>query len=61
MFLLKLLTKTYNVNRNILQLQVLGQNLAAVCKLIFKVSRSDQNDQLFLEDNILGEKILTNI
>lgn len=33
----------------------MGSNLSAVCKLLFKVSRSDQNDKLFLEDNILGK------
>lgn len=37
-----------------LQFQISGKNLLAVCKLVFKVSRCDQNDKLFLEDNILG-------
>nr|CAD7573709.1 unnamed protein product [Timema californicum] len=34
-------------------LRVNGSNLSGVFKLVFKVSRSDQNDKLFLEDNIL--------
>ena len=37
-----------------LQFQISGKNLLAVCKLVFKVSRCDKNDKLFLEDNILG-------
>ncbi|XP_059471767.1 armadillo repeat-containing protein 2 [Neocloeon triangulifer] len=41
------------VARILLGLQVMGSNLSAVCKLLFKVSRSDQNDKLFLEDNVL--------
>ena len=31
-----------------------GSNLAGVFKLVFKVARSDKNDSLFLEGNILG-------
>ncbi|XP_065215268.1 armadillo repeat-containing protein 2 [Planococcus citri] len=38
----------------ILFLQVTGVNLATVCKLVFKISRSDKNDELFLEKNIIG-------
>lgn len=34
-------------------MQVTGKYLATVCKLIFKISRSDQNDNLFLETNVL--------
>jgi len=34
-------------------MQVTGKHLATVCKLIFKISRSDQNDHLFLETNVL--------
>ncbi|CAB3373842.1 Hypothetical predicted protein [Cloeon dipterum] len=41
------------VARILLGLQVMGSNLSSVCKLLFKVSRSDQNDKLFLQDNIL--------
>ncbi|XP_071455226.1 armadillo repeat-containing protein 2 [Hetaerina americana] len=37
----------------ILALNVAGNNLAGVCKLIFKVSRSDKNDDLFQQGNIL--------
>ena len=36
------------------QLKVSGNNLVNVCKLVFKVSRDEKNDQYFLDDNILG-------
>jgi hypothetical protein len=36
------------------QFRVSGRNLSGVCKLVFKVSRCDKNDKLFLEGNILG-------
>ncbi|XP_046392648.1 armadillo repeat-containing protein 2 isoform X2 [Ischnura elegans] len=39
--------------RIIMGLGVTGHNLAAVCKLIFKVARSDENDNLFHKGNIL--------
>ncbi|KAF2880199.1 hypothetical protein ILUMI_26000 [Ignelater luminosus] len=42
-----------NIARIILALKVTGNNLSGVCKLIFKVSKSDRNDNLFLEKNIL--------
>lgn len=34
-------------------MQVTGKYLATVCKLIFKISRSDKNDNLFLGTNVL--------
>ncbi|KAJ1528630.1 hypothetical protein ONE63_007025 [Megalurothrips usitatus] len=34
-------------------LPITGNNLAGVCKLVFKVARSDKNDHLFLKGNIL--------
>ncbi|XP_021061318.1 armadillo repeat-containing protein 2 [Mus pahari] len=37
----------------ILALKVSGKNLLNVCKLIFKISRSEKNDTLMQEDNIL--------
>nr|XP_021504735.1 armadillo repeat-containing protein 2 [Meriones unguiculatus] len=37
----------------ILALQVSGKNLLNVCKLVFKVSRSEENDALMQSDNIL--------
>ncbi|XP_022182760.1 armadillo repeat-containing protein 2 isoform X1 [Myzus persicae] len=37
----------------LLQMQVTGKYLATVCKLIFKISRLDKNDNLFLETNVL--------
>uniref|UniRef100_A0A1Y1L9N7 Armadillo repeat-containing domain-containing protein n=2 Tax=Photinus pyralis TaxID=7054 RepID=A0A1Y1L9N7_PHOPY len=42
-----------NIARIILALKVTGNNLSGVCKLIFKVSKNDKNDSLFLEGNIL--------
>ncbi|CAH0557514.1 unnamed protein product [Brassicogethes aeneus] len=37
----------------ILALKVTGNNLSGVCKLIFKVSKNDKNDQLFFQHNLL--------
>lgn len=34
-------------------MQVTGKYLATVCKLMFKISRLDKNDSLFLETNVL--------
>lgn len=34
-------------------MQVTGKYLATVCKLIFKISRQDKNDNLFLETNVM--------
>ncbi|KAF5303070.1 hypothetical protein FQR65_LT08399 [Abscondita terminalis] len=42
-----------NIARVILALRVTGNNLTGVCKLIFKVSKNDKNDRLFMERNIL--------
>lgn len=44
------------------QLQVSGQSMTSLCKLLFKVGRIEENDKLFLEDDILGEyeNVLTN-
>eukprot|EP00069_Balaena_mysticetus_P007489 bmy_05558T0 len=39
----------------ILALKVSGKNLLSVCKLIFKISRSEKNDSLIKNDGILGE------
>ncbi|XP_048452652.1 armadillo repeat-containing protein 2-like [Rhincodon typus] len=38
----------------ILALKVSGRNLLNICKLMFKISRSENNDVLFQNDNILG-------
>ncbi|KAK0053512.1 armadillo repeat-containing protein 2 [Biomphalaria pfeifferi] len=40
--------------RLILAFKVAGNNLLNVCKLIFKIGRSDKNDIYFLEDNLLN-------
>ncbi|KAJ4439022.1 hypothetical protein ANN_14978 [Periplaneta americana] len=46
-------TLLLQIARIILAFRVSGKNLSGVCKLVFKVSRCDKNDKLFLEDNIL--------
>ncbi|CAH1799821.1 unnamed protein product [Owenia fusiformis] len=43
------------VARVVLQLKVTANNLTNVCKLIFKVSRNERNDQLFLKDTIIED------
>ncbi|XP_068250206.1 armadillo repeat-containing protein 2 [Palaemon carinicauda] len=42
-----------NIARIMLALKVSGSNLTSVCKLVFKVTRHDSNDSLFLEGNLL--------
>ncbi|CAL4074694.1 unnamed protein product, partial [Meganyctiphanes norvegica] len=42
-----------NIARVMLALKVSGSNLTSVCKLVFKVTRHDTNDILFLESNLL--------
>ncbi|XP_047479297.1 armadillo repeat-containing protein 2-like isoform X1 [Penaeus chinensis] len=42
-----------NIARVMLALKVSGSNLTSVCKLVFKVTRHDANDALFLEGNLL--------
>lgn len=39
-----------------LQLCVSGNNLLNICKLIFKISRSESNDILFQNNSIIGEQ-----
>ena len=39
------------------QLHVSGGNLTSVCKLVFKISKEEKHDSLFLENNILGKLI----
>ncbi|XP_050689564.1 armadillo repeat-containing protein 2-like isoform X2 [Eriocheir sinensis] len=41
------------IARVMLALKVSGSNLTSVCKLVFKVTRHDANDSLFLEGNLL--------
>ncbi|XP_066463609.1 armadillo repeat-containing protein 2 isoform X2 [Eleutherodactylus coqui] len=38
----------------ILELRVSGKNLLNICKLVFKISRSENNDCLFQCDNMMG-------
>ncbi|XP_071535038.1 armadillo repeat-containing protein 2 isoform X2 [Panulirus ornatus] len=42
-----------NIAKVMLALKVSGSNLTSVCKLVFKVTRHDANDSLFLEGNLL--------
>ncbi|XP_066248328.1 armadillo repeat-containing protein 2 isoform X2 [Euwallacea similis] len=37
----------------ILAVKVTGNNLSGVCKLIFKISKNDENDNLFMRKNLL--------
>ncbi|XP_017483499.1 PREDICTED: armadillo repeat-containing protein 2 [Rhagoletis zephyria] len=41
------------VARVVLALRVTGSNLTGACKLIFKVARNEQNDQLFHDNDLL--------
>ncbi|XP_073483147.1 armadillo repeat-containing protein 2 isoform X2 [Aquarana catesbeiana] len=43
-----------NLAKLILALKVSGKNLLNICKLIFKISRSENNDRLFQNDDLLG-------
>ncbi|XP_071997921.1 armadillo repeat-containing protein 2 isoform X3 [Engystomops pustulosus] len=38
----------------IFELRVSGKNLLNICKLVFKISRSENNDSLFQSDNMMG-------
>ncbi|KAL1496983.1 hypothetical protein ABEB36_008021 [Hypothenemus hampei] len=42
-----------NIARIILAIKVTGNNLSGVCKLIFKISKNDEHDYLFLKENFL--------
>ncbi|GAB1602463.1 repeat-containing 2-like isoform X2 [Argonauta hians] len=44
-----------SVSEIILAFRVTGNNLLNTCKLVFKVSRNELNDPLFLNGNILGQ------
>ncbi|KAG8307964.1 Armadillo repeat-containing protein 2 [Homalodisca vitripennis] len=46
-------TLLLHITRIALMLRVSGHNLSAVCKLIFKISRTDKNDRLFQDTNVL--------
>ncbi|CAI9556625.1 unnamed protein product [Staurois parvus] len=43
-----------NLAKLILALRVSGKNLLNICKLIFKISRSENNDHLFQNDDLMG-------
>ncbi|XP_071819134.1 armadillo repeat-containing protein 2-like isoform X2 [Apostichopus japonicus] len=45
--------------RMILALSVSGQSMTSLCKLLFKVGRVEENDKLFLEDDVLDLIIST--
>ncbi|CAG9771352.1 unnamed protein product [Ceutorhynchus assimilis] len=42
-----------NIAQIILAMKVTGNNLSGVCKLIFKISKNDRNDNLFLRKSLL--------
>ncbi|XP_067050151.1 armadillo repeat-containing protein 2-like [Acropora muricata] len=41
------------LGRLILSMKVTGNNLTNICMVVYKVAKTEQNDQLFLEENIL--------
>ena len=42
----------------ILQMKVTGNNLTNICMVVYKVAKTEQNDQLFLEENILSKFVV---
>ena len=41
----------------LLQMKVTGNNLTNICMVVYRVAKTEENDQLFLEENILGETV----
>lgn len=39
-------------------MKVTGNNLTNICMVVYKVAKTEQNDQLFLEENILSKSCL---
>ena len=39
----------------ILQMKVTGNNLTNICMVVYRVAKTEKNDQLFLEEDILSE------
>ncbi|XP_015772193.1 PREDICTED: armadillo repeat-containing protein 2-like [Acropora digitifera] len=46
------------LGRLILSMKVTGNNLTNICMVVYKVAKTEQNDQLFLEENILSKSCL---
>lgn len=42
------------LGRLILSMKVTGNNLTNICMVVYRVAKTEENDQLFLEENILG-------
>lgn len=36
-------------------MRVTGPNLAAACKIVFKIAKDDKNDHFFRDTNLLGK------
>ena len=39
-------------------MKVTGNNFTNICMVVYKVAKTEQNDQLFLEENILSKSCL---
>ena len=39
----------------VLQMKVTGNNLTNICMVVYKVAKTEKNDQLFLEEDILSK------
>ena len=39
----------------LLQMKVTGNNLTNMCMLVYRVAKTEKNDQLFLEEDILSK------
>lgn len=44
-----------------LQMNVTGRNLGAACKLIYQTSKVGKNDELFLQEELIGEIFISKI
>ena len=39
----------------LLQMKVTGKNLTNICMVVYRVAKTEKNDQLFLEEDILSK------
>ena len=39
----------------LLQMKVTGNNLTNICMVVYRVAKTEKNDQLFLEEDILSK------
>ena len=43
----------YIITMFVLQMKVTGNNLTNICKVVYRVAKTEKNDQLFLEEDML--------